>query len=241
MEKELKNAAAIQRKLLPVGNPSFDGYDVAGFNDPCREVGGDYYDFIERGPRKLGIAIADVSGKGTGAALLMATVRASFRAHVEVATEIQGLVASLNETIVQSANTNNFVSFYYGEIEGDTGKVRCVNAGHNAPMLVRGTGEVERLKADGVILGIFPGAKYKLSETALSPGDLLFAFSDGVTETQNEIDEEFGEERLIALLRENRTAPAATIRDLVTNSLREFKGAAPQYDDVTMIVVRRVS
>src|SRR5262245_21919422 len=142
MEKELKNAAAIQRKLLPVGNPAFDGYDVAGFNDPCREVGGDHYDFIARGPRRLGIVIADVSGKGTGAALLMATVRASFRAHVEVATEIQSLVASLNETIVQSANTNNFVSFYYGEIEGDTGTVRCVNAGHNAPMLVRGSGDV---------------------------------------------------------------------------------------------------
>ena len=241
MEKELKNAAAIQRKLLPVGNPVFEGYDVAGFNDPCREVGGDYYDFIQRGPRRLGIAIADVSGKGTGAALLMATVRASFRAHVEVAVEIQTLVASLNETIVQSANTNNFVSFYYGEIDGDTGAVRCVNAGHNAPMLIRAGGAVERLKADGVILGIFPGAKYKLSETSLSPGDMLFAFSDGVTETQNEVDEEFGEERLISLLQQNRTAPAAAIRDLVTASLREFKGAAPQYDDVTMIVVRRVS
>lgn len=240
MEKELKNASEIQRKLLPVGTPIFEGYEVTGYNDPCREVGGDYYDFVPRQPGRLGFAIGDVSGKGMGAALLMATVRASFRAHLEVPCTIQGLVASLNESIVQSANSNNFVSFFYGEIDGPTGRFQCVNAGHNPPVLMRAGGEVDRLKADGLILGVFSGARYKQSESALGPGDILVAFSDGVTETQNEAGEEFGEERLIDLLRQNRAAPAPVIRDLVRENVRRFAGTTPQYDDITLLVLKRI-
>ncbi|HEY3174291.1 MAG TPA: SpoIIE family protein phosphatase [Candidatus Polarisedimenticolia bacterium] len=241
MEKELKNAAEIQRKLLPVGNPTFEGYEVVGFNDPCREVGGDYFDFMERGPGRLGIAIADVSGKGTGAALLMATVRASFRAHVGASAGIQDLIKSLNETILQSAKENNFVSFYYGEIDAASGAVECVNAGHNAPILMRATGQVERLKADGLILGVFAGARYGLNKVTIGPGDLLVAFSDGVPEAQNEAGEEFGEDRLLGLLKEQRGAGAQAIQDLVKENVRSFMGLAPQYDDITLLVVKRLA
>ena len=241
MEKELKNAAEIQRKLLPVGTPDFQGYEVSGYNDPCREVGGDYFDFIDRGPRRMGFAIGDVSGKGTGAALMMATVRASFRAHLESPCTLPGLIASLNETIVQSANSNNFVSFFYGEVDGATGRLESVNAGHNPPLLVRASGEVERLKADGLILGVFAGVKHKQSENVLNPGDLLVAYSDGVTETMNETGEEFGEERLAGLLLENRTSSAAAIRKLVAERTKAFAGTAPQYDDITLVVVKRLS
>lgn len=240
MEKELQNAAEIQRKLLPVETPIFGGYDLSGYNDPCREIGGDYFDFLPRGPGRLGFAIGDVSGKGTGAALLMATVRAAFRAHLETPCTLQHLIASLNETLVQSSNTNSFVSFFYGEIDAATGHVDSVNAGHNPPMLVRASGEVERLKADGLILGVFAGVRHKQSENRLNPGDLLVAYSDGVTETQNEAGEEFGEERLIELLQANRAAPAAAIQKMVSNGIKTFAGAAPQYDDVTLVVVKRL-
>jgi phosphoserine phosphatase RsbU/P len=240
MEQEMRQAAEIQKKLLPVGTPSFPGYEVTGFNDPCREVGGDYFDFIERGPEKLGFAVGDVSGKGMGAALLMATVRASFRAHMEVPCTIDGLIGSLNATILQSANANNFVSFFYGELDSGTGRLEYVNAGHNAPMLVRTSGEVVRLKAGGLILGVFPGARHTQSSVVLEPGDLLVTFSDGVTETQNEEGEEFGEERLIGLLTAQRAAPAAAIQDLVASSLKTFAGGAPQYDDITLVVLKRL-
>jgi phosphoserine phosphatase RsbU/P len=241
MEKELRHAAEIQRKLLPVETPIFQGYDLAGYNDPCREIGGDYFDFIHRAPGHLGFAIGDVSGKGTGAALLMATVRASFRAHLETPCSLQSLISSLNATICQSSNSNTFVSFFYGEIDGTAGRVDSVNAGHNPPMLIRATGEVERLKADGLILGVFAGVKHKQSVTLLSPGDLLVAYSDGVTETQNPAGEEFGEERLIHLLRENRESSAAAIQKLVSDGIKGFAGSEPQYDDVTLVVVKRLA
>ncbi len=241
MEKEMQGAAEIQRKLLPVDKPRFQGYEVTGFNNPCREVGGDYYDFIQRSPELLGFAIGDVSGKGMGAALLMATVRASFRAHVQAWNGFQTLICALNETILQSANSNNFISFVYAEIEGRTGHMTYINAGHNPPLLVRTTGEIERLEPDGLILGVFPGARYRQSEATLEPGDLLVAFSDGVTETVNEDGEEFGEDRLVGLLRENLRSPAVDLEKLVTDSIRVFAGKQPQHDDVTLIVIKRTA
>lgn len=241
MEKELKQAADIQRKLLPVKPPSLEGYDICGYNEPCRDVGGDYFDFIARGPARLGFAIGDVSGKGMGAALLMATVRASFRAHMETATGLQHLIGSLNQAIIQSASANNFVSFVYAEIDGPSGQIEYVNAGHNPPMLVRASGDVERLPAGGLILGVIPAAKHERREVEMRPGDMLVAFSDGVTETQNETGEEFGEDRLIGLLRQERTRPASGLQDLVADSLRNFAGSAPQYDDITLVVLKRVS
>ncbi|HET6371756.1 MAG TPA: SpoIIE family protein phosphatase [Candidatus Polarisedimenticolia bacterium] len=240
MEQEMQRAAEIQRNLLPVTVPTFPGYDLAGYNEPCREVGGDYFDFILKDDKALGLAIGDVSGKGMGAALLMATVRASFRAHLETRGPLQALIGSLNQTILQSSNANNFVSFLYAEVDNETGRIDYVNAGHNPPILIRASGEVERLKPDGLILGVFPGARYGQSQTTLGPGEMLVAYSDGVTETQNEEDEEFGEERLIGLALEHRGRPAAEIQKLVSDSLKAFAGKAPQYDDVTLIVLRRV-
>ncbi|MGH9870561.1 MAG: SpoIIE family protein phosphatase [Candidatus Polarisedimenticolia bacterium] len=239
MEKEMQQASEIQKKLLPVGTPQFTGYDLAGFNDPCREVGGDYFDFVDRGASRLGFAIGDVSGKGMGAALLMATVRASFRAHLETPCTLASLASSLNNTILQSAHSNNFVSFFYGELDGPSGRVEFFNAGHNPPIVVRSGGEVERLKASGLILGVFPGAKHSAAEIALGPGDMLVAFSDGVTETQNPAGDEYGEERLIDLIIKGRTQSAAAIQDQVAASIKAFAATEPQYDDVTLLVLKR--
>jgi serine phosphatase RsbU (regulator of sigma subunit) len=240
MEKELQQAALIQRKLLPLSVPLLDGYELAGFNDPCREVGGDYYDYLARGPGKLGLAIGDVSGKGMGAALLMATIRASFRAHVETDHGILALISALNEAVLQSANSNNFVSFFYGELDSPTGELDYVNAGHNPPIVLRASGQVDRLKADGLILGVFSGARYSQSRVRLERGDLLVAYSDGVTEMQNQSGEEFGEDRLIGLLQANKDRTASEVQELICSSIRAFAGAEPQYDDVTLLVVHRV-
>ncbi len=240
MEKEMQQAALIQRKLLPLSVPQIDGYEVAGFNDPCREVGGDYYDYLERGPGRLGLAIGDVSGKGMGAALLMATIRASFRAHVQANHGILALISALNEAVLQSANSNNFVSFFYGELDSPSGQLEYVNAGHNPPILLRASGQVERLKADGLILGVFSGARYAQSRVTLERGDLLVAYSDGVTEMQNQPGEEFGEDRLIGLLNANQDRTASEVQELICSAIRAFAGSEPQYDDVTLLVVHRL-
>ena len=141
---------------------------------------------------------------------------------------VQHLIGSLNQAIIQSASANNFVSFVYAEIDGPSGLIEYVNAGHNPPMLVRSSGEVDRLPAGGLILGVVPAAKHERREVEMRPGDLLVAFSDGVTETQNEAGEEFGEDRLIGLLLQERTRSASFLQDLVADSLRNFAGAAPQ-------------
>lgn len=239
MEGEMRQASLIQKKLLPPNPPEFEGYDIAGYNDSCREVGGDYFDFIPLGSGKLGLALGDVSGKGMGAALLMATVRASFRAHIESAPDIRTLIRSLNRAILQSASANNFVSFFYCKLDGPSGVVGYVNAGHNPPILVRASGAVERLPAGGLVLGIIAEADYERCEVILAPGDLLVAFSDGVTETQNPEGDEFGEDRLIGLLRQERTQSARHLQDLVSDSLKTFAGSAPQYDDTTLVVLKR--
>jgi sigma-B regulation protein RsbU (phosphoserine phosphatase) len=237
MEEDMQRAADIQRRLLPEGSPHIEGYDIVGSNRPCLTVGGDYYDFMVHGNNVL-MALGDVSGKGTGAALLMAVLRAAVRAHWHEGSMAEAL-ERINSTVCQNVPEGKYVTFFAARLETTSGKVTYVNAGHNAPLLVRAGGAVERLEEGGMVLGMFEGVPYAEGVVELRGGDLLIAFSDGVTETFDEDGEEFGEERLLGALLRCRTLRALDVEKELLRDLDDFAKGAKATDDRTVIVLKR--
>ena len=240
MDREIEQAAEIQNRLLPEAAPSIPGYEVTGHVTPARTVGGDYYDFVALGTGSTAIVIGDVSGKGMAAALLMASVQAVFRTLADTEAEPADLVTSLNKHLLRNTNPNKFVTFFYGDLERSSGTLRYVNAGHNPPYLVRASGEVEILPAGGCALGVFAEAKYEDGRIVMEPGDLLVLYTDGVTESQDKDEEMFGEERLMAVLVANRGASAKAIEQAVNGELAAFAAGADQYDDATLVILKRI-
>lgn len=238
IEKELEVAAAIQQRILPDGAPVLDAVETIGVNISCRQVGGDYYDYICFDEPKLGLVIADVSGKGTPAALLVSTLQASFRALVE-SHDLAETVTRLNKVIYKASPSYNYITFFYGVLDLKTRCFRSINAGHNDPLLYRPrTGEWRRLSKGGFCLGMFDWGTYEVEETQLEPGDLLFLYTDGVTESTNEQGEEFGEERVRALLAETAHLPIDEMSARLSSAIRDFVGAAAQHDDLTYVLAR---
>ncbi len=192
------------------------------------------------GDERCAVVLADVAGKGMGAAMLMSNLQAAFHARVETSPQPQELVSHLNNTVAQVAPRNRFVTLSYLELDLHQHALRYVNAGHAPePMLVRAGGGVERLQAGGVPLGILSGFAYPLGETVLNPGDFVFLCSDGVTETVNQDGDEYGEERLEALLVKYGSSSPREIRQAVQAGLEEFAGGAPQPDDLTLVILKR--
>ena len=202
-------------------------------------MGGDYYDFIEKSDGRHVIAVGDVSGKGTGAALLMSSVHAAVRAHTRTRLTAGEVVAEINRYIHDNTPLNRYVTLFYSELDPQTHQLRYINAGHNPPILLRQSGEVARLDVGGVPVGILPSGEFKEGETTLSPGDVLVIFSDGATESLNEAGEEFDEERLIEVVQRYREDRAAVIRDRIDEALTRFVGKAKAVDDLTMVIVKR--
>ena len=243
-ERDLKQAAEIQRRLLPGSAPDVRGLDLAGYNAPCRMVGGDYYDFFICPEGWVAVALGDVSGKGMSAALLASSLQARVQVLAEECHELGRFMSRLDRAIAASSPDNRFVSLFFGVIRPETGAVRYSNAGHNPPMLVRRDGTVERLAATGTILGILPELGYEERLCQLDPDDLLVLYSDGVTEALGvgeQEDEEFGEERLAALLIQHRGRPSAGVIEAVMSSLRSWTGDTPAADDITLVAVRRTA
>ncbi|HXI04567.1 MAG TPA: GAF domain-containing SpoIIE family protein phosphatase, partial [Candidatus Saccharimonadales bacterium] len=241
LEREIEQAADIQQRLLPPSTVELQGYDVFGHADACRAVGGDYFDFLKLSGGRFAMVIGDVSGKGMAAALLMASMQAIFRTLADVEASPARLLGSLNRHLVKSANPNKFASFFLGSLDPASGSLLYVNAGHNPPILLRSDGNVERLPAGGVVLGVFEDAPFEEKSVTLNPGDILTMYSDGVTEQVDPKDEEFGEERLIATVKENASLTAQEVHAAVLKALLEFEGEAPQYDDATLVVLKRHS
>jgi serine phosphatase RsbU (regulator of sigma subunit) len=237
MEDDMRVASEIQRGLLPSAAPVVPGYSLCGVNFPCRTVGGDYYDFeLEDG--HLLFALGDVSGKGTGAALLMTMLRASVRAHWTEPT-LAAAATRINRTVAQNVPANKYVTFFMGRLEPETGRLTYVNAGHNPPVLVRGSGELETLCEGGMVLGLFDSAPYEQGEARLETGDSLVVFSDGVTETWNADDEEYGEARLVDLLVQRRGQDAEGLQASILEALEAFAPGVKASDDRTIIVLKR--
>ena len=239
MEEDMRMAAEIQTGLLPRGAPEIEGWDLVGCNLPCRTVGGDYYDFaIEDG--RLLVALGDVSGKGTGAALLMTVLRAAVRAHW---TEpcLADAVARINRTVCQNVPSSKYVTFFLAVLDPLSGRLGYVNAGHNPPLLARAGGQVQRLEDGGLVLGMFENVVYQGGEVVMQPGDVLLVYSDGVTETWSPEGEEFGEDKLIELLVGGRGLEAGQVQDAVLREIERFEEGARATDDRTLVVLKRLA
>ncbi len=240
-EKEAQAAAEIQRKLLPEGPPEIPGYRFAGRNDPCHEVGGDYYDCVPLGDgARRGIIIADVSGKGMGAALLMASLQATYHARAEVGPASGAMIDQLNAAIHRSAPSNRFVTAFVMDLDPQAHRVAYVNAGHAPPpVLVRATGETMLILPGGPPLGIFPGMEYETGSIELAPRDFIFACSDGVTDMTSPTGEMFGDERLRALLAGLPGRSPEAVHQTIGEALHAFAAGTHYPDDLTIIVLQR--
>jgi serine phosphatase RsbU (regulator of sigma subunit) len=241
LDRELERASEIQRRLLPATAPETAGLDIAGYNAPCRTVGGDYYDFLPYADGRVALFIGDVSGKGMGAALLMSSLQARTRVLFEEPDELRAQMGRLNRITAGNCPSNCFITFCAALLDPATGELSYCNAGHNAPLLVRANGECELLEPTGIILGILPNAAYEQKSCRLDLGDVLLLFSDGVTEAcRPDIDEEFGQDRLAALLREHRDRPAADILNAIKTEIASYIGDCPAADDITLVAARRL-
>jgi len=240
MKRDLAQAAEIQRGILPEKAPEIPGLDLAGFNAPCRTVGGDYYGFVSYPAGRVGLALGDVSGKGMPAALMVMAFEARLRVLAEDEDSAADVVSRLNKITCENCPSNRFITFFFGILDPIKGDLFYANAGHNPPFVVRASGEVEVLRGGGPVLGILPVAAYAQDKARVGPRDLLVIYSDGVTEATNTAEEEYGEERLAEVLRSRRGESASAIVDAVTESLQQFTSGAPQADDITLVVAKRV-
>jgi sigma-B regulation protein RsbU (phosphoserine phosphatase) len=241
MEEELKVASEIQMRLQPFAPPKLDGWEMTGVSFPCREIGGDYYDFIHRKrDSHLIVAVGDVSGKGTGAALLMSSLHAAVRAQSQTGQKISEVMGEINQYIFENSPSNKFLTLFYGELDPLSGELSYSNGGHNAPILVRQSGAVERLDTGGLPIGMMQGVMYQEASVKLEPSDVLVIYSDGITESINERDEEFDEDRLIEVVKRNIERSASGIRDRIDEALSKFVGTTAPVDDMTLMIIKRV-
>jgi phosphoserine phosphatase RsbU/P len=239
LENELAVASEIQLRLQPSTPPPIPGYDLIGISFPCYEVGGDYYDFIAKRDGRFTIALGDVSGKGTGAALLMSSVHAAVRAQSTTRLSAAEVVSEVNIYIYDNTPSNRYVTLFYSELDARTHELTYINAGHNPALLVRAGGEVTRLDIGGFPVGMIPDGEYREGWAQLFPGDVLVIYSDGATESVSETEEEFGEARLIEIVQKNRGRTAAGIRDRIDEGLTQFVGKAKAVDDLTLVILKR--
>jgi sigma-B regulation protein RsbU (phosphoserine phosphatase) len=237
-KSELEIAANVQQKLFPRKVRRLESLDYAGHCMPAREVGGDYYDFLEMPDRAIGFVLGDVSGKGVPAALLMANLQACFRSQPPHALlRPAELLAAVNKHFYDSTAAERFATLVFAIYDDATRRVRYVNCAHCAPLLLRANGAIEMLDSTATMLGAFANWNCAEAETTLAPGDTLLLYSDGVTEAGADSGEEFGEDRLIHALRVNQSQPAEALVQAIVDDVNEFSGAA-RSDDVTVVALR---
>jgi phosphoserine phosphatase RsbU/P len=240
MARELEQAADIQRRFLPSAPPVAPGADIAGYNAPCRTVGGDYYDFFTYESGRVALALGDVSGKGMPASLLMMQLQARLQALTDEPDDLGATMGRLNKITCSRCPSNRFITFFLCIMDPATGTLAYANAGHNPPFLVRASGEISMLTGGGPPLGIIAAAPYAQQCVTMNPADILVIYSDGVTEAQNPNEEEFGEERFGALLVENRGKSAPEIVTAANAALAEWAAGGNPADDITMVVAKRL-
>jgi sigma-B regulation protein RsbU (phosphoserine phosphatase) len=243
LEQEIRIAQDVQKRLLPQERPALRTLRYTGQVHAALRVGGDFYDFFRLGPDHLGIAVADIAGKGLSAALLTATLQALVRSHAPLhASDLGSLAVKVNQHLVESTDDSRFATLFFGVYDDTKRRLRFLNAGHNPPILVRttGEGEVRRLDPGGMVLGFFPDTRYREQAIDLIPGDVLLVFSDGVVEAMNEHGEEFGDGRLVEVLRKHDGLPEGELLQQVLEEVGNFLGPVSPQDDITLIVARVV-
>ncbi|HKA25536.1 MAG TPA: SpoIIE family protein phosphatase, partial [Candidatus Eisenbacteria bacterium] len=239
VEQELAVARRVQQDLLPKQPLTAGGLEVSGINLPCYAVGGDYFDYYTLADGRIALAIGDVAGKGVPAALLMSKLQATLRGETSHEVTVPEVPERANRLLMESMEgSSKFVTFFYGALEPGTSRLRYSNAGHNPPYLLRADGTLEQLETGGLLLGIFPHATYEEGVVDLRPGDVIVLFTDGVTEAEDRHKGQFGEERLIALLKEARGGDARAIGDRICQEVLKFSKGLQMADDLTVVVVK---
>jgi sigma-B regulation protein RsbU (phosphoserine phosphatase) len=240
LNRELEIAREVQEHLFPQRLPSVPGLDYCGHCRPAREVGGDYYDFLPLPESRLGIAIGDVSGKGIGAALMMAALEASLRALASVTADLAKLMTRINSLVYEASAASRYATLFYAEYDPRTHQLSYVNAGHNPPVVLRNSKEqcqVFRLETGGTVIGLLPET-YQQGSFLLEPGDVIVLFTDGVSESMNARDEEWGEHRLIEFAKTCHQLPASEVMTRILAAAEQFASGASQHDDMTLVVLR---
>jgi len=241
LQGQLEVARQVQLALLPPTDPQLDGYDISAYNFPTEEVSGDYYDWVKIYDDQIGIVIADVSGKGVPAAILMAFLRASLRAatHIGYATNIS--MAKVNYLLWESIERNQFVTAFHGVLDASNRTLSYSNAGHNSLLLMNVGGEIRFIEFGEQSLGMFPQTRYHEYHMSLEPGDVLVLYTDGATEAQSPSGEEFGRDRIVEAIKENYDKPAREMIASLQMAVLEWTGNAGASDDVTFFIIKALS
>ncbi len=239
MEEEMQIARSIQERLLPQSLPDVPGAEIVAVAVPAREVGGDYYDVMELSDGRILLAIADVTGKGMAAALLMANIQACLHTLRPMDMSLSEAVSHINRVICANTTYDRFITFFGAIYHPETRQLDYVNGGHNLPYILRTDGSLETLEEGGLLLGVMDGMPYETGHATLRPGDALVTFTDGVTEVHSPDGEEWGEERLEPLLSTHAGSTAAQLRDLILDAVDAFQGPNVEpFDDLTMVILR---
>ena len=236
--QEIEIAKQVQARLFPQVHPVAKTLEYAGLCLQARQVGGDYYDFLDLGQQRLGLVIGDVSGKGIAAALLMANLQANLRSQCALAlTHPEAFLRSVNRLFYENSVDSAYASLFFAEYDDESRRLRYANCGHLSGLILRGDGNCCRLHSNGTLVGLFQDWECKFSDFELAPGDLLTLYTDGVTETLTHNGEEFGEENLIRKLSEYRDHPCREAVEAITNEVRSLS-PGDQHDDITLIMAR---
>jgi phosphoserine phosphatase RsbU/P len=235
--REMEIARDVQQRLFPQNLPKVAGLEYAGHCRPALGVGGDYYDFLALAQGELGLVIADISGKGIPAALLMASLQASVRGQSQSAGDVAALMTNVNRLVYEVSPASRYATFFYSQYDPETRRLTFSNGGHNAPILLRGR-EVILLETGGPVVGLFPQGCYKQDAIGLESGDLLILYTDGMSEAENTQEEEWGEDALIAAARVCAALPPAEMIKSIMAAADAFANGAPQHDDMTLVIAR---
>jgi sigma-B regulation protein RsbU (phosphoserine phosphatase) len=238
LEEELALAREIQQKLLPRECIKLERYDIDAINVSSLQVSGDYFDCFQLNSDKICLTIADVSGKGMGASLLMANLQAVLLALIEPEALLTEVAGKINNLIHRNTNYDKFITFFFGILDIKKNTFTYVNAGHNPPIWLRKNDKVDLLEKGGLILGMMPNLPYQQETITLEPGDWIVMFTDGVTEAVNAADEEFEEKRLIEVIRANKDGSASVMKDKILAAVREFSVGQAQGDDITLLSLK---
>ena len=241
IQNELDVASKMQQSILPSHFPSGESYQVYGNMDPARNVGGDFFDVVRLDNGRIGVSVADVSDKGVPAALFMMSSRTLLKGAAIGSTGPGEVLREVNDLLNEDNEAAMFVTIFYAEYDPETGNFVYANGGHNPPLFVRSDGTSTLLPlTGGVALGLWPDLDYSQDSINLAPGDSVVLYSDGVTEAQNSADEQFGVERLQKVFQDSAPRDAQDAVQKIFDGMREFAGDAPQFDDSTCLIIRRV-
>jgi sigma-B regulation protein RsbU (phosphoserine phosphatase) len=239
MQQDMNLAKEIQLNLLPSSAPQIVGYQAAGMSIPAKEVGGDYYDFVPLKDGRLAFCLGDVSGKGMPAAMLMSNLQATLRGQTIACTNARECLERSNRLLYHSTDAQKYATLFYGVLNPMDHILSFANAGHNNPIKVSPKGTYERLKTIGIPLGFLEEFDFSEHSTPMQPGDILILFSDGISEAMNAQEEEFEEENILNIVKENLKSTPEELIDIIVNAVRKHASDVPQMDDMTLLIIKR--